>query len=95
VTISFNGIIGTGLSPTNKMDRGPLDHGRRRAGRRSLSAQDTGPRPQIGGEHWLVSLWPLSSPATAAGEGYAKAKRSSGSRGGSHGGDGEAQDLCR
>jgi hypothetical protein len=43
-----------------------------------------------------TGLYPsLVSPATAAGEGYAKAKRSSGSRGGSHGRDGEAQDLCR
>jgi hypothetical protein len=67
VTLSFNGIIGTGLSPTNKMDRGPLDHGRRRAGRRSLSAQDTGPRPQIGGEHWLVSLSRLSSDGSGRG----------------------------
>lgn len=49
------------------MDRGPLDHGRKRAGRGSLSAQDTtGPRPQIGGESTDLSR--VSSPAPAAGE---------------------------
>jgi len=43
------------------MDRSPLDHGCRWAGRGSLSAQETAPRPQIGGESTDLSPSLISS----------------------------------